>query len=245
MLLLPPSDWIVKKTKLKGRGIFARTEIEPGTVIGDYLGKIINDRQLARMGGLYAYFRSDKESIWPDATKIGIHLINHSCMPNCAVHPYGGHMLYYTLRRIFPGEELTASYFLACPERKDESKHEPHICRCGTPMCRATMYATDDFLERFTDLFFSGEQGRQHFKPIVPFGKELPPLDRYPKRFKDHALYDLFGSLEARALSVDGTELPRAAQARKLIRESGRQLVVKSLKVRILGVQNGRMVIER
>ena len=41
MCLLKDADWEVKKTKEKGRGVFCKKEIKAGTVIGDYLGKVI------------------------------------------------------------------------------------------------------------------------------------------------------------------------------------------------------------
>ena len=42
MFLLKDTDWEIKKTKEKGLGVFAKKEIKAGTVISDYLGKIIN-----------------------------------------------------------------------------------------------------------------------------------------------------------------------------------------------------------
>lgn len=42
MFLINKSYWKIKKTKEKGFGIFAKKEIKSGTIISDYLGKIIN-----------------------------------------------------------------------------------------------------------------------------------------------------------------------------------------------------------
>jgi len=245
MLLLPKGSWKVKKTKLKGRGLFAAEKIEVGTVIGDYLGEIIDDKELNKRDGLYAYWRSEKESIWPIPGSIGIHLLNHSCMPNCAVHPYKGHMLYYAIRTIFPGEELTVQYFLSPPDQDEEENFPPQVCYCGTPLCRATMYATGDFLERFYDAFFSTPEKEKYLKPIVKYGEQLPKLDRYPTSLKDQPLYDLFGSLDARPLTLQETKLPKVKEMRALIRESGRQLNFKKLDLKVMGVQNGKVVIEK
>src|SRR3990170_2989014 len=42
MFLIPESYWEIKKTKNKGRGAFARKPIEQGTLIGDYVGKLVH-----------------------------------------------------------------------------------------------------------------------------------------------------------------------------------------------------------
>ena len=40
MFLIPNSWYAIKTIKKKGRGVFATRTIDPGTVIGDYLGTI-------------------------------------------------------------------------------------------------------------------------------------------------------------------------------------------------------------
>lgn len=42
MFLLKNNSWKIKKTIEKGYGVFAKKEIKAGTVISDYLGKVIN-----------------------------------------------------------------------------------------------------------------------------------------------------------------------------------------------------------
>src|SRR3989344_4466444 len=41
MFLIKDDFWQIKKTKERGYGVFARKEIKAGTIIGDYLGKVI------------------------------------------------------------------------------------------------------------------------------------------------------------------------------------------------------------
>ena len=64
--------WQIKKAREKGLGVFAKKEIKAGTVIGDYLGKLIktaeynldNDKK-----GLYLMYYTDQASIYPDLKK--------------------------------------------------------------------------------------------------------------------------------------------------------------------------------
>jgi len=41
MFLISDDYWQIQKTKEKGYGVFAKKEIKKGTIIGDYLGKVI------------------------------------------------------------------------------------------------------------------------------------------------------------------------------------------------------------
>ena len=43
MFLLNTDYWEVKESEKKGRGVFVKKDITAGTVIGDYLGKIVSD----------------------------------------------------------------------------------------------------------------------------------------------------------------------------------------------------------
>ena len=45
MFLIKDDFWQIKKTKERGYGVFARKEIKAGTIIGDYLGKVIKTAQ--------------------------------------------------------------------------------------------------------------------------------------------------------------------------------------------------------
>jgi SET domain-containing protein len=97
MMLLNKSYWTVKTTKNKGRGIFANKNILPGTLIGDYRGKIIHpdEEDEIAQNGFYAMCWHEEIAFMPaDLTVEDIHLINHSCAPNLCMYPYQGHILY-------------------------------------------------------------------------------------------------------------------------------------------------------
>ena len=113
MFLIPEDFWEVRKTAEKGLGVFAKKEILAGTVIGDYLGKVIKTAEydLERDAkGLFLMYLNDSASIYPDLSKPGIHLLNHSCEPNCWIYCFRGHTLFFALRNIKKGEELYCHY---------------------------------------------------------------------------------------------------------------------------------------
>ncbi|MDO8341371.1 MAG: SET domain-containing protein, partial [Candidatus Woesebacteria bacterium] len=136
MFLLKKSYWEVKKTKNRGYGVFIKEKIIKGTIIGDYIGKVIetskydlkNDKK-----GLYLMYYTDKAAIYPNLKKLGIHLLNHSCKPNCWIYTYCGHTLFFAIRNIKAGEELTISYLL--PPKDTTCNPCTHNCRCGSKTC--------------------------------------------------------------------------------------------------------------
>jgi len=190
MFLLRNSDWEVKKTKEKGFGIFSKKEIKARTVISDYLGKIINiaeyDLDLDKKG-LYLMYFTDQASIFPDLTKPGPHLLNHSCKPNCWIYIYHGHTLFFTLRKIKPGEELTISYLLS---PKDETCNPcTHDCKCGSKFCTGTMHLSKTKYERWQK-FQNNEKKKTRIAKFV-FGKNLPKLRFYPKNVPNALIYQI------------------------------------------------------
>ena len=62
----------------------------------------------------------------------GMQYVNHSCTPNTFLRIVRGHVIFFALRDIEPGEELTLDYV--------ESYHpDTYRCRCKSPGCRGTM----------------------------------------------------------------------------------------------------------
>ncbi|MFA5109238.1 MAG: SET domain-containing protein-lysine N-methyltransferase [Patescibacteria group bacterium] len=244
MFLLPADYYKTVKTKKKGRGVFARKEIPGGTLVGDYLGKIIRDSEIDALekkygGASYSMdYTGDDTSIFPAVKTSGVHLINHSCAPNCDVYYYFGHTLYFALRRIFPGEELTVDYGF-----DPQSDNAVSYCLCGSPFCRGTMYASPEKLEKF-HVFFQQQIKGQRFKICRP-GTFLEPLAKYPKRIKDFSCYDLFADLEVRPEFYDDNKLPNISELRQRLRNTGRRLKFRRLGFTILGIVDGRLIIEK
>jgi len=248
MFLLSPDYYQIKKTRKKGRGIFARREIPAGTIIGDYLGLLVKDAKaeiLEKKYGNACYsmdYNDNGLSIFPaDIRAAGVHLINHACSPNCDAYFYYGHTLYFALRRLLPGEELTIDYGF---DPDDSNKKEfLHPCFCGSPFCRGTMYTSAARLKRY-GAFYRRETKNQKFK-ILPPGTVMPFLKKYPPEIKDDNIFNLFANLKAAPLSYYDRRLPAVKELRKRLRTGGRKLYLRKLGLKILAVIDGRVIAEK
>lgn len=243
MFIIPKSFWKVQRGTHKklnhdtyrGRGVFATRDIPAGMVIGDYSGIMVRpDDEDEEKHGLYYMWYNDKVTILANPKKDGIHLINHSCAPNCWMYPYKGHTLYIATRKIFKGEELTVSYLLGTPE--DEEIPCQHTCKCATPLCTGTMHNSDEASERWGDFEAKHHQERYNKKLPAPFGEMLPILDSYPESRPVDLSFPVFGSLLAPALTCKERTLPLIPILRKRIIENGRQLYFKNLKLNVYGI---------
>jgi hypothetical protein len=246
MILLEKDFYSVKGTKKKGRGVFARKEIPAGTLIGDYTGKIIKDEEIDALekkydNACYAMdYNNNGTSIFPlDIKAVGIHLLNHSCAPNCDTYFYYGHTLFFTLRKIWPGEELTIDYSFD-PDVKEGLLH---ACFCGSHNCRGTMYASDNCLKDYGA--FCREQTKgQKFK-IQPAGTILEKLDKYPKDIKDFPNFNLFANSHLKPVVLADLKIPAINVIRKRLRETGRALKFSRLGLTIWAVVDGELLAKK
>jgi uncharacterized protein len=139
------SSYIVRRSRVHGRGLFARTPYMAGDLVGEYRGRVID---VALEGETSSAWNSDPsytllfaldDGLTIDAGVKGnsIRFINHSCDPNCETSVEGDRVFVHALRQIEPGEELTYDYNLR-PGDPDDSP-DAYACRCGSKMCRGTM----------------------------------------------------------------------------------------------------------
>lgn len=188
MFLLPDVYWQICQTNEKGRGVFAKQYIFSGTVIGDYLGKVISlaDYSLDLEQGMYLMAFGSTSFIYPDMSEPGIYLVNHSCRPNAWIYIYKGHTLFFALRDITPGEEITILYLLS---PKDETC-DPciHICKCGGKQCRGTMHLSQKAYRRWRK-FIDEEKNTTKMAPYR-IGAKLPKLLQYPKKIPNNPIYE-------------------------------------------------------
>lgn len=188
MFLISDDCWEIHQTRNTGRGIFAKKIIEGGTVIGDYIGEVVDIAEYdveKDKKGLYLMYYTDRAGIYPDLSKPGIHLLNHSCNPNCWIYTYRGHTLFFALRAIKPDEELTISYLLS---PKDETCDPcTHDCRCESVRCTGTMHLTHDKYEKWQK-FQEDARRKTKVAPFV-FGKNLPKLKFYPTAISLDPIY--------------------------------------------------------
>jgi uncharacterized protein len=242
MFLLSNDYWEIKKTEHKGRGVFAKKDIPAGVVIGDYLGKLVHDNEEEKHNenhnGLYTLYYTEDVSIIPDADDPGVHLINHSCEPNTFMYSYKTHTLYFALRHIFKGEELTVSYLL--PPIDDDCKPCEDVCKCGSELCTGTMHLSEkvyDDWNAFDDEMIKNDT----FPPFKP-GDMLPILASYPENIEDNNIFPLFGSFHHKVLEVKDTKLPSQKELRERLRQTGQQLHFTKLNLLVLGISNNHLI---
>ncbi len=231
----------MKKTPKMGRGVFALQDIAAGTIIGDYLGIIVpekDEEKYDNKGHFYLMYYHDRASIYPDTKTPGVHTINHSCSPNVWMYTYKGHTLYFAIRYIFKGEELTVSYLLS--QQDKDCKPCNHLCLCGSTACTGTMHMSKAKYDKWYAITKKEENGTKRQR--VSFGKTLPFLSSYPKEIRDNVFYTLFGSIKVKPKVIRNTKLPAINDIRMLIRNTGRTLVFPRLNVHILGVSDGIII---
>lgn len=130
-----PPQLVPGKSRINGRGCYAAVAFKRGRKVGELLGERINNREAARRvaqgGKIRICELDDRWSI--DASRGGdaTAFINHSCQPNCFSRVTCGHMLFFALRDIEPGEEITLDY--------TPSQHPGRRCTCGAAKCRRVM----------------------------------------------------------------------------------------------------------
>lgn len=179
MFLINRSFWEIKKTKTRGRGVFAKKEIKKGTIVGDYTGKLITLGKIdfdKEKKNLYLMNYKNKIGVYPDLRKNGVHLLNHSCSPNCFIYRYKDRTLVFTLRHIKSGEELTIHYLL--PPRK-YCDPCPHRCLCQSKYCTGTMHLSEEKYKSWQK--FLKQNFKVGFLSKQPLGKVLKKLPSYPK----------------------------------------------------------------
>lgn len=140
------SDWIeVRRSPIHGNGVFAKTEIPPGTLVAEYRGEIISEDELERRadlrsreeadGSATTYFFAIGDGFFIDAANVTegnpARYINHSCEENCETrwNALTRKMEIFSLQTIRKGEEITFDYGF------ELAGFFEHPCRCGSRNC--------------------------------------------------------------------------------------------------------------
>ncbi len=123
----------VKQSQIDGKGCFATVDFKKGRKIAEFVGEKISRVETARrLRGKRRIRICGIDSYWAIDGSVGgngTQYINHSCDPNCRLSLISGHLLFFALRDIKPGEEILLDY--------GESYHDDNkSCQCGAPKCR-------------------------------------------------------------------------------------------------------------
>lgn len=135
MIKLAPG-LLIKKSPINGRGCFATKLFPRLKKIAEYTGERISDWEaMKRARGRRQLRICDIDGKWSlDGARggNGTHYINHSCSPNAYMRILYGHVLFFALRDIKPGEEITIDY-------EQTLLPDSRRCHCGSPNCRRTI----------------------------------------------------------------------------------------------------------
>jgi SET domain-containing protein len=126
----------IRKSPINGKGCFATRHFSRARKIAEYAGERISDLEARKRARRRPILRiCDIDGRWSlDGSRggNGTHYINHSCAPNAYMRTVYGHILFFALRDIQAGEEITIDY--------EETLHSDRKrCRCRAQNCRGTI----------------------------------------------------------------------------------------------------------
>ena len=123
----------IRKSQINGKGCFATVPFSRGKKIAEYTGELIPDLEAQKRASKRRILRicdiDGRFSLDGARGGNGTHYINHSCEPNAYMQTLYGHVLFFALRDIQPGEEITIDY--------EQTLHpDSKRCSCGAASCR-------------------------------------------------------------------------------------------------------------
>ena len=139
----------VGRSRIAGKGVFAKRKIPKGTRIIEYTGKRYSREKLfvemteGKISSTYIFGLNETTVIDGATEGNDARFINHSCGPNCESYIFDENVYIYAMRDIIRGEELTFDYQLtsAFSTLKNTLDKNAYICKCGSVNCRGTMLA--------------------------------------------------------------------------------------------------------
>jgi len=140
---------VVRRSRIHGRGVFARRLIRADETVCEYKGEIISEAEIARrypenmQGVNHTFvFGVEFDRNIDGGTKGNIaRWINHSCSPNCDTFEKDKRIFVRAIRDILPAEELSYDYAIEAGERLTQAVKARWPCWCGAKKCRGTVLA--------------------------------------------------------------------------------------------------------
>ena len=133
-LMLAPG-LTIRKSPISGKGCFATLPFGKRRKIAAYAGERISNAEAKRRGGRRILRICGIDHRWSlDGSRggNGTHYINHSCTPNAFTRTLNDQLIFFALREIQPGEEITIDYYSTL---HSDSKR----CTCRAASCRKTI----------------------------------------------------------------------------------------------------------
>ena len=148
-------NWLTKKSKIHGMGIYASEDIPKNTKIIEYIGEKILKREgdirsekrikkylnSKKTGSVYIFELNSKYDIDGSKRYNKARYINHSCDPNCEVDIKDGQIWISSIKKIKKGDELSYDYGYAF----DKDDYKDHVCKCGSKFCIGYIISSDDW----------------------------------------------------------------------------------------------------
>jgi len=141
--------YVVRNSRIHGRGVFAARRIRKGTRIVEYTGERISDKEAdsryddTKMKRHHTFlFTLDTRTVIDGAIEAGggdASYINHSCEPNCEAVITGKKIFIHALRWIEPGAELAYDYQYERTGKNDAELEKFYVCKCGATGCRGSI----------------------------------------------------------------------------------------------------------
>jgi uncharacterized protein len=141
--------YVIKTSKIQGKGAFATRLIRKGARIAEYLGERISHEEGDRrydddkMKRHHTFLFVVNKKIVIDAGVDGndARFINHSCDPNCEAVIEDRRVFIDALRTIRPGDELAYDYQYDRDDATGWGKEADaqYPCHCGAENCRGTI----------------------------------------------------------------------------------------------------------
>jgi SET domain-containing protein len=144
----PSRPYVVRRSKIHGRGVFATRTIRKGTTVIEYRGdRTTWDTALARPQSdpadpHHTFFFETSDGMVIDANVRGnaARWINHSCDANCeSCEDDDGRVFIEARRTIRAGDEITYDYRLSLDGRLSKRTLAAYACHCGTAKCRGVL----------------------------------------------------------------------------------------------------------
>jgi uncharacterized protein len=136
------SLYLVKSSKIHGKGVYAKKDIPKGVKVIEYVGNIVSRKEGDRIaeeqysksektgaGSVYIFELNRKQDVDGSVSWNPARYINHSCDPNCRYKRIENHIWIVSFRNIKKGEELSYDYGYDLEEYKN------HPCKCGSKNC--------------------------------------------------------------------------------------------------------------